>query len=76
MEDMGCGPGYVARHLRAAGTTVFGLDLSPVMLEQARILNPDIASREGNMMALDLQDGTLAEVKNKARGARPVVPSL
>lgn len=60
--DMGCGPGHVARHLRDAGATVFGLDLSPKMLEQARQLNPDIPFREGNMMALDLQGGTLAGI--------------
>jgi ubiquinone/menaquinone biosynthesis C-methylase UbiE len=60
--DMGCGPGQVARYLRDAGTTVFGLDLSPRMLEQARQLNPDICFREGNMMALDLPDGRLAGI--------------
>jgi ubiquinone/menaquinone biosynthesis C-methylase UbiE len=60
--DMGCGPGHVARYLRDAGTTVFGLDLSPRMLERARQLNPDISFREGNMMALNLQDGTLAGI--------------
>src|SRR5215469_5421521 len=60
--DMGCGPGHVARYLRDAGTTVFGLDLSPKMLEQARQLNPDIPFREGNMLALDLDDGTLTGI--------------
>jgi ubiquinone/menaquinone biosynthesis C-methylase UbiE len=60
--DMGCGPGHVARYLRDAGTSVFGLDLSPRMLERARQLNPDISFREGNMMALNLQDGTLAGI--------------
>jgi SAM-dependent methyltransferase len=60
--DMGCGPGHVARYLRDAGATVFGLDLSPKMLEQARQLNPDIPFREGNMMALDFPDGTLAGI--------------
>ena len=60
--DMGCGPGHVARHLRDAGATVFGLDLSPGMLEQARKLNPGILFREGNMMALDLHDKTLAGI--------------
>jgi SAM-dependent methyltransferase len=60
--DMGCGPGQVARHLRDAGAAVFGLDLSPRMLEQARRLNPDIRFREGNMMNLDLQDESLAGV--------------
>jgi SAM-dependent methyltransferase len=60
--DMGCGPGHVARYLRDAGASVFGLDLSPVMVEQARKLNPDIPFREGNMMALDIADGTLAGI--------------
>lgn len=60
--DMGCGPGQVARYLRDAGATVFGLDLSPQMLEQARQLNPDISFREGNLLALNLQDGTLAGI--------------
>jgi SAM-dependent methyltransferase len=60
--DMGCGPGHVTRYLHDAGTAVFGLDLSTKMLEQARRLNPDISFREGNMTALDLEDGTLAGI--------------
>ena len=60
--DMGCGPGQVARYLRDAGAAVFGLDLSPQMVEQARRLNPDISFREGNMMALDLPDGGLSGI--------------
>ena len=60
--DLGCGPGHVARYLRDAGTRVFGLDVSPKMLEEARRLNPDIRFREGNMMALDLRDAMLAGI--------------
>jgi SAM-dependent methyltransferase len=60
--DMGCGPGHVARYLRDAGASVFGLDLSPGMLEQAQKLNPDIPFREENMLSLDIPDGTLAGV--------------
>jgi ubiquinone/menaquinone biosynthesis C-methylase UbiE len=60
--DMGCGPGHVARYLHDAGTIVFGLDLSEKMLEQAGRLNPDISFRQGNMMALDLEDRTLAGI--------------
>jgi SAM-dependent methyltransferase len=60
--DMGCGPGHIARYLRDAGTAVFGLDLSPQMVEQARRLNPDISFREGNMMALDFSDGALSGI--------------
>jgi SAM-dependent methyltransferase len=32
------------------------------MLTQARLLNPDISFREGNMLALDLPAGTLAGI--------------
>ncbi|HTT64427.1 MAG TPA: gamma-glutamylcyclotransferase [Bryobacteraceae bacterium] len=60
--DMGCGPGHVARYLQDAGATVFGLDISPGMLEQARRLNPGIRFREGSMLALDLPDGSLAGI--------------
>jgi SAM-dependent methyltransferase len=60
--DMGCGPGQVTRYLHDAGVTVFGLDLSPGMLEQARKLNPDLCFREGNMLALDLEDQSLVGI--------------
>jgi len=60
--DMGTGPGHVARYLRDAGADVFGLDLSPQMLEQARRLSPDISFREGNMLAVDLEDASLAGI--------------
>ncbi len=60
--DMGCGPGHIARFLRDQGANVFGLDLSPGMLEQARHLNPDISFRQGNMLALDLPDASLAGI--------------
>jgi SAM-dependent methyltransferase len=60
--DLGCGPGHVARYLHDAGANVFGLDLSPQMIEQARRLSPDIAFREGDMLDLDLPDGSLAGI--------------
>jgi SAM-dependent methyltransferase len=60
--DMGCGPGQVARFLREAGADVFGLDLSPGMIAEARRLNPGIEFREGDMLALPLEDGSLAGI--------------
>jgi ubiquinone/menaquinone biosynthesis C-methylase UbiE len=60
--DMGCGPGHIARYLSDTGTTVFGLDLSPQMIAQARRLNPHISFREGDMTALDIPDDTLAGI--------------
>jgi ubiquinone/menaquinone biosynthesis C-methylase UbiE len=64
--DMGCGPGHIARYLRDAGgdanLDVFGLDLSLGMLQEARRLNPDITFRQGNMLALELPDASLAGI--------------
>lgn len=60
--DVGCGPGHVARYLHDRGAAVFGLDLSPGMVAQARKLNPKIPFREGNMLALEIPEGTLAGI--------------
>lgn len=60
--DLGCGPGQVARHLCDAGARVFGVDVSERMVEEARRLNPDIAFRCGDMLALDLPDASLAGI--------------
>jgi len=57
--DLGCGPGHVARYLHQQGVAVFGLDLSPGMVNEARVLNPDIQFSEANMLALDLHDEAL-----------------
>ncbi|MFN8474034.1 MAG: class I SAM-dependent methyltransferase [Anaerolineae bacterium] len=58
--DMGCGPGHVARYLHERGVDVVGVDLSPGMVAEARRLNPDIAFREGSMLALDEADAAWA----------------
>jgi SAM-dependent methyltransferase len=60
--DLGCGPGHVARFFHEAGAKVFGVDLSPGMVEQAQRLNPGIEFREGNLFALELADESLAGV--------------
>jgi SAM-dependent methyltransferase len=59
---LGCGPGQVARFLRDAGADVFGIDLSPQMIAQARALNPEIDFRQGNMLQLPLADSALAGI--------------
>src|SRR5947209_5621520 len=60
--DLGCGPGHVARYVHQQGTPVFGLDLSPRMVSEAQRLNPGIAFREGDMMALPFEDHSLAGI--------------
>jgi SAM-dependent methyltransferase len=57
--DIGCGPGHVTKYLRGLGVNVFGLDLSPGMLKQARRLNPEIKFEEGNMLSLPFPEKKL-----------------
>src|SRR5206468_4038248 len=60
--DVGCGPGHVGRYLAARGVDVFGLDLSPRMVELARRRNPGIPFEQGDMLALALADASLAGI--------------
>jgi SAM-dependent methyltransferase len=57
--DLGCGPGYVAAHLRDLGLKVFGVDLSPALIGHARRLYPDLPFSVGSMAALAAADGSL-----------------
>lgn len=54
--DIGCGPGHVARYLHERGVPVCGMDLSPEMVAQARLLNAGIAFTQGDMRRLDVAD--------------------
>ncbi|MFL6208307.1 MAG: class I SAM-dependent methyltransferase [Pyrinomonadaceae bacterium] len=58
--EIGCGPGQVARYLRARGVEMHGVDLSEEMVNHARRLNPDITFAQGDMLALDAGDATFA----------------
>ena len=51
--DLGCGPGQIANYLKSCGAEVCGIDLSPGMIRQAQILNPDIDFQTGDMLALE-----------------------
>jgi len=62
VADVGSGPGHVTAHLHSLGLTVFGVDLSPEMVAQARRAYPDLRFDEGSMTALDLPDGELGGI--------------
>ncbi|MER6227732.1 class I SAM-dependent methyltransferase [Streptomyces sp. NPDC001663] len=62
VADLGCGPGFVTAHLAGFGLSVFGIDLSPRMVEQARRAHPGLTFGVGSMTALDIEDGTLGGV--------------
>jgi SAM-dependent methyltransferase len=60
--ELGCGPGRVTAHLRDLGLDVFGVDLSPVMIDLARQAYPDLRFEVGSMHALELADGKLGGI--------------
>ena len=60
VADVGCGPGHVTAYLRELGVDVFGIDLSPVMIEVARREHPGVRFEVGSMTELDLADASVA----------------
>lgn len=62
IADLGCGPGHYTAYLHARGVPVFGIDLSPGMIEQARQEHPGLRFEVGSMFALDLADAGVGGV--------------
>jgi len=60
--ELGCGPGQVARYLKDRGVDMRGVDLSSEMVNVAARLNPDIPFSQGDMLALQLPDDSLAAI--------------
>ncbi|GLY31886.1 methyltransferase [Kineosporia sp. NBRC 101731] len=58
--DIGCGPGRIIGHLADLGLDVFGVDLSPAMIDVARREHPQLRFEVGTMTALDIATGSLA----------------
>src|SRR5215470_14072237 len=59
VADIGCGPGRITAHLYGIGLDVFGIDLSPAMIDVARADHPALRFEVGSMAGLDLADGSL-----------------
>ena len=60
--EIGCGPGHISRYLQDRGATMRGIDLSREMVKCAQRLNPDISFEQGDMLALNLPDSSLAAI--------------
>jgi len=60
--ELGCGPGQIARYLKDRGVDMCGVDLSPEMVKVAGRLNPDISFSQGDMLALNFPDNSLAAI--------------
>lgn len=62
VAELGCGPGQTTAHLRDLGLDVFGVDLSPAMIELARAAHPALRFELGSMDALDLPGDALSGI--------------
>jgi len=62
VADLGCGPGKVTAYLAELGVPAFGIDLSPRMVELARLAYPDLTFAVGSMTAPAIGDGELGGV--------------
>ena len=62
VADVGCGAGRVTAYLDGLGLPVFGIDLSPGMIEVARRTYPGLRFEVGSMLALDVPDAALGGV--------------
>ncbi|MGW0835569.1 class I SAM-dependent methyltransferase [Streptomyces prunicolor] len=62
VADLGCGPGKVTAYLAELGVPVFGVDLSPRMIELARHAHPDLTFTVGSMTAPPIGDEELGGI--------------
>lgn len=62
VADLGSGPGHITAHLDTLGLPVFGVDVSPRMVELARRAYPELRFHVGSMTSLDLPDATLGGI--------------
>lgn len=62
VADVGCGTGVATRILRDLDLVPTGIDLSPNMIAQARLRNPDLPFTVGSMTALNLPDDSVGGV--------------
>lgn len=60
VSDLGCGSGEVTAALRNLGVDVWGLDISPAMVEVARRDHPEVSFEVGTMTKLDVATGSMA----------------
>ncbi|MGW7687074.1 methyltransferase domain-containing protein [Kribbella sp. NPDC054772] len=58
--DLGCGTGRITAYLAGLGLDVFGVDLTPGMVEVARREYPSLRFEVGSLFDLDIKDGELA----------------
>ena len=60
--DLGCGTGRITAYLDSLGVEAFGIDLSPAMVNLARLTHPDLRFNVGSITDLDLSDAAAGGV--------------
>ena len=60
--DFGCGPGHTTQYLKNLNIEASGLDLSKRIIEQARIIHPDIHFKKGNILELEFANDSIGAV--------------
>lgn len=60
--EVGCGPGHVGGYLAQRAVDMWGIDISPVMVDLARRLHPGRRFEVADMAALPCEDGSQAGV--------------
>jgi len=62
VADLGCGPGHIAKYLHNAGLEICGIDISPEMIRIATEMCPEVQFTVGDMLSLDIREGSLAGI--------------
>ncbi|MGW4089799.1 class I SAM-dependent DNA methyltransferase [Nocardia sp. NPDC004750] len=62
IADVGCGPGRITGHLAALGAQVFGIDLSPRMVELACVEHPQLLFAQGSVEQLPISNEALGGI--------------
>lgn len=64
--DLGCGTGQLTGQIAQSGAAVVGLDNSPVMIDEARRLHPQLEFREADAQEFDVPEPVDAVFSNAA----------
>lgn len=60
--DLGCGCGRTTRHIKDMSFDVLGVDIAPLLIEQAKVLHPDIKFQVGDATSLQYLDTSFDSV--------------
>lgn len=74
--DAGCGPGRVGGRLAALGHTVVGVDLDPVLLEEAATVHPGATWIHADLEHLDLDQAVAGDGFDAIVSAGNVIPFI